>query len=157
MKPYPCDCGGTLRQAKLKDVDLRPYFGVHAIAREAEGFRCDTCGWEVLAAPTITALRHQLAALLLQSPARLPPKHSSFLRLYLDLNQQELAKRMGITRKTVSQWESKGGISPQHDLLLRLLVYTQLEASSRPPLAVLDHVRTGAAKAKGPPLVVRAA
>jgi DNA-binding transcriptional regulator YiaG len=152
-----CNCGGTLRPARLRDVDLRPYFGVDAVAKEAEGRRCDKCGGEVLTAPAITKLRNQLAAVILGSPERLPAKQLSFLRRYLDLTQQELAKKMGITRKTVSQWESKGGISPQHDLILRLLVYTRLDAAYRPELAVLDHVRTGAAKKAKGALIVRAA
>jgi DNA-binding transcriptional regulator YiaG len=154
MNNQRCDCGGTLRPARLKNVDLKIYFGVQAVALQADGLVCDQCGWSVLPAPTITALEHQLAARVLEMPERLPPVLLCFLRVYLNLTQKELAGRMGITRKTVNQWETRGAISPQHDLILRMLAYTKLEQAYRPQLAVLDHVRMAPAKTRRPSIVL---
>ncbi len=77
-----------------------------------------------------------------------------YLRKYLTLTQAELAKRMSVTWKTVNHWETTGDISPQNDLILRVLVYAQLTETRRPKAGVLDHVRTAPPKARPRPLVV---
>lgn len=130
-------------------MDLCPYFGVRAVAREVDGLRCDLCRGETIRGTEIAQLRNQLVALLLALPERLSKEMLYFLRLYLDYTQKELAERMGITRKTVAEWEGKGKISPQHDLILRTLAFARLSETT-----MLDHVRTAAPRSKRPPLVV---
>jgi len=149
-----CDCGGTLKKTKLTGFDLAPYLGLKARADGVPGLRCDHCDWETLPGETINAALHAVAALLLGQEERLEIDRARYLRKYLGLTQAELGKRMSVTRKTVNQWESTGDISPQHDLILRALVYAQLAEASRPAAGVLDHVRTAPPKARPKPLVV---
>ncbi len=149
-----CDCGGTLRPAQLKDFDLKTYVGVPAIARAIQGYRCDRCGYETIDSAVMLTAANALAGMILSTPERLSKQVLRFLRLRLDLTQQELAKKMGVARKTVNEWETKGAISPQNDHLLRVLVYVHLNEAFRPRLSVLEHVATAAPRSKLAPLVV---
>jgi DNA-binding transcriptional regulator YiaG len=150
-----CDCGGMLKKAKLTDFDLTPYLGLKVRVEHIEGLHCDRCGWETLPGERINAALHAVAALLLAQPERLDADRARYLRKYLGLTQAELGARMSVTRKTVNQWETANEISPQHDLILRALVYAHLTEASRPSPGVLDHVRTAPPKVRPRPLVVR--
>ena len=149
-----CDCGGVLKPAKLTNFDLQEYLGIKAVADEVRGLRCNRCGWETLPGTTINFAMHAVASLLLNLEERLPPGLARYLRKYLSITQKELAKRMGVTRKTVNQWETSISISPQHDLILRTLVYAKLSDFVKPKPHALDHVRTAPPKARPPRLVV---
>jgi transcriptional regulator with XRE-family HTH domain len=74
---------------------------------------------------------------LIESDDRLRPDSARYLRKYLGLTQLELSKRVGVSRKTVNQWESSALISPQHDFILRTLVYAELAG-----VRYLSRVRT---------------
>ncbi len=100
------------------------------------------------------AAQRAVAAMMLEIPERLPKDCCRFLRIYLECTQKELAERMGVTRKTVNEWETKGRISPQNDLILRAMVFGKLTEALRPSGAI-DHVRTAAPRAKLLPLVVK--
>ena len=154
MKDIKCDCGGTVKPAKLAEFDLTEDLGIKVTAPDVHGLRCSRCGWETLPGRTMNAAMHAVAAMMLEIEERLPGDFARYLRKYLDLTQQELARRMGITRKTVNQWETARPISPQHDLILRTLVYAQLVDAARPTPNALDHVRTAPPKARPPRLVV---
>jgi DNA-binding XRE family transcriptional regulator len=149
-----CDCGGTMKKAKLTDFDLEPYLGLKVKATSVQGLRCDKCGWETLGGEEINSALHRVAGILLRQEERLETDRARYLRKYLGATQEGLAKRMSVTRKTVNQWETTGDISPQNDLVLRALVYAQLTAAMRPEAAVLDHVRTSPPKSRPRPLVV---
>lgn len=43
------------------------------------------------------------------------------MRLQLNLTQQQFAKRLGVTRATVSRWELKSGRYPVHAAYRRLI------------------------------------
>lgn len=151
-----CDCGGTLKPAKLASFDLTEYLGIKAVAHDVRGLRCNRCGWTTLPGKTIDLAMHVAAVAILEMDERIPADLARYLRKYLGLTQQELAKRMGITRKTVNQWETGAPISPQHDLILRALVYgARLPDFLRPRAATLDHVRTAPPRARHPLIVER--
>jgi DNA-binding transcriptional regulator YiaG len=154
-----CDCGGTLQPALLKDFDATEDLGLPVLVKQVRGLRCAKCGWETIDGKAFKEIATQAAALLLALPQRLSREQTIYLRKYLDLTQRELAARMGITRKTVSEWEMKGGrISPQNDLILRTLVFAHISASEPAPAGLrelaqaISHVRTAAPRAKLPPL-----
>lgn len=157
-----CDCGGTLRPVRLKDFDATEDLGVPVVVKQIQGLRCARCGFETLDGKTFKQVAAQAAAQIIALPERLPRPYLHYLRMYLDLTQKELAERIGITRKTVSEWEMQGGrISPQHDLILRVLVYVQLSAATPPPVGMpalrelaqaISHVRTAAPKRRPAPL-----
>ena len=161
MTAITCDCGGTLRPSLLHDFELTVYVGLPVRAKEIQGLRCDKCGWETIRGPAIGAATRQVAVLVLGLPERLSPAQAKFLRGLMGHTQKELAERMGITRKTVAEWEGKKGhISPQNDLILRILAYAKLLASESPSvvapelLQALTHIRTAAPKARRPPLEI---
>ena len=157
MKLIPCDCGGTMRPALLKSIDLTQDLGLPVTVHRIQGERCDKCGWQTLPGPAFEVVRRAVAVQLVQQTERLGPAQARFLRTFLGLIQQELAKRMGITRKTIVEWEGKGRISPQNDLLLRTLVFAHLDADKRPPGEAIDHVRTAAPKVRPAPIILQAA
>ena len=76
--------------------------GLPAIARSIQGYRCDRCGYETIDAAVMLAAANALAGMILDTPERLSKQVLRFLRLRLDLTQQELAKKMGVARKTVN-------------------------------------------------------
>jgi DNA-binding transcriptional regulator YiaG len=154
-----CECGGALRPALLKDFDATEDLGLPIVVKQVRGLRCGTCEWETIDGKAFKEIATQAAALLLGLPQRLSREQTIYLRKYLDLTQRELAARMGITRKTVSEWEMKRGrISPQNDLILRTLVFAQISASEpraealRELAQAINHVRTAAPKARPQPL-----
>ena len=61
---------------------------------------------------------------------------------------------MGITRKTVVEWEGKGRISPQHDMLLRAQVYAHLGPRFRPGAGIFERVRMAAPRVRLPPVQI---
>ena len=150
-----CDCGGSLKPAKLPSFDLTEDLGVKATAYEVRGLRCNHCGWATLPGRTLDLAMHAVAATMLGFEERLPHEFARYLRKYLGLTQRELAVRMGVTRKTVNQWETGGDISPQNDLILRTLIYAQLSDVARPGASAIDHVRTAPPKTRTPRLVVK--
>ena len=149
-----CDCGGTLMAAVLSDFDLTDYLGVRAAADRVRGLRCNRCGWETITGEMIELAVVAVAASALEMEERLPSDLGRFLRKYLGYTQLELAKRMGITRKTVNQWETGDSISPQHDLILRALVFAHLIETARPKASAIDHVRMALPKKRSPRIVV---
>jgi DNA-binding transcriptional regulator YiaG len=150
-----CDCGGTLEEATLRDVDLEPYLGLHARSETAPGLRCNRCGWETLPGLAVDAATHTAAMMLLATPGRLPAAHARFLRKFVGATQAELASRMGVTRKTVNEWENgRQPISPTNDLVLRALVFASSPIKLRQAAAELDHVRTAKPSAKPRAVVV---
>jgi DNA-binding XRE family transcriptional regulator len=150
-----CDCGGTLKSSTLTNYDLTEDLGIKAIVGEVRGLRCNRCGWETLPGKTIDHAVHVVAAQIVRLDQRLSHDLARFLRKYLGLTQEGLAKRMGITRKTVNQWETDGQISPQHDLLLRAFVAANGRATWEAGAQALDHVRTALPKAKHRLVVAR--
>lgn len=70
----------------------------------------------------------------------LSARDSRRLRHYLGLTQEDLARRMGITRLTVARWEGLTIISPQNEYILRLIVISTMPVSTWPKIP-LSHVR----------------
>ena len=138
-----CDCSGALKRAwPITNFDLSTYFGFSVQAERVKGWRCGRCGWETIPGALVDELRHVVAAALLAQTSLLAADRARFLRKYLRYTQAESASKMGVTRKTVNQWENRGTISPQHDLTLRALVFAQMPEAHRPSPEVLGSVRT---------------
>ena len=71
-------------------------------------------------------------------PHRFTAGFARYLRRSMQITQQELADRMGIARETVASWESNlKEISPQHDLILRVLVSNHARGSEALPTKVV--------------------
>jgi DNA-binding transcriptional regulator YiaG len=137
-----CDCGGELKPAALENYDFSGYCGFSVLLKGVPGLKCSKCSGETIDGGIINALLKIMVVEVTKVESRLPADEAKFLRRILGATQQELANRMGIARETVAKWEcGEQPISPQHDLILRVIVLTPLLAKDRhliPPNHLAD-------------------
>ncbi len=97
----------------------------HVILKGIEVSECATCGSEAVAIPRIVQLHRVLAEQFVKQQRMLAPSEIRFLRKHIGLSSLDLATRMGVTRETVSRWESGAqSMGPGADRLLRVLLMT---------------------------------
>jgi transcriptional regulator with XRE-family HTH domain len=138
---WKCECGGTLKLTTLSNFDFARYSGIPAFLDGAPGWKCSSCGREILTGEVINASLFFIAMHVTALPHRLPAELARYLRRSMQITQQELADRMGIARETVAGWESNlKEISPQHDLILRVLTLNQAQGSAALPAKIAVHV-----------------
>lgn len=123
MKCDECDGRLTIERGAVRRYDIGglPHVELHGI----EVSRCTSCGKEEIAIPRISQLHHVLSERFVKQQRMLAPSEIRFLRKHVGLSSADLAKTMGVTRETVSRWES--GANPMGavaDRLLRLIVVT---------------------------------
>ncbi len=84
---------------------------------------CPDCGEREVEIPRITELNRVLSRVLLCQSTRLTGPQIRFLRKHLGLSGTDFARRMGVSKSTVSRWESdKQKIGSSNDRLLRMMV-----------------------------------
>jgi putative zinc finger/helix-turn-helix YgiT family protein len=113
-------------------------------------YRCPRCGEEEVAIPRIEELHRVIATTLATRKARLTPGEIRFLRTYLGLSSVDFARRMGVTKETVSRWERKDAplaMKVPIERLLRLMVLFEKPVKDY-PLARLDETATEAPHAE---------
>src|SRR5438552_2620699 len=135
-----CECGGSMRRARLKEFDFSALAGLPVIVRDLPGLRCARCGAETLSGQVIDELLERVALELVRQEPRLRSEQARFLRKRLGLTQHELAARMALNRQTVAKWETeREAISPQNDMALRALVLGKHGPGETAAGAVWDH------------------
>jgi DNA-binding transcriptional regulator YiaG len=82
-------------------------------------FRC-ACGQEYIQLPGAQEVHNQVASALLNKPSLLTGPEAKFLRKWLRLTSDDLAKALGYTRVSVSRMENKGRLTVATERLLRL-------------------------------------
>jgi len=119
------DCGGQMtvehRAVRRYELGGLPHVELHGVAVA----RCATCGAEEMAIPRIEQLHRVLASHFIRQSRAVTSTEVRFLRKHIGLATADFAKCMGVSRETVSRWET--GTKPmgaQADRLLRLLVAT---------------------------------
>lgn len=133
-----CECGGTFKPVTLRSFDFSRYSGLPSVLDGAPGWRCDACQREMLHGQVINASLFFIAMGIVGLPHRLSAGFARYLRRSMQITQQELADRMGIARETVASWESGlKEISPQHDLILRVLMSNHARGSEALPNKVV--------------------
>lgn len=121
-----CDeCGGrvtTERNAVRRyEIGGLPHIELHGV----EVSRCEACGKEDIAIPRIEQLHRVIAATMVKQRRMLAPVEIRFLRKHIGLSGADFAQRMGVSRETVSRWETgANAMGAVADRLLRLLVLT---------------------------------
>ncbi len=149
MKCLHCGGGMTVRQETR-----RSYAGLEGVIIEGVEVRhCPGCGEEEVSYANVEQLHAQLTMQLAQKEAALTPREIRFLRTYLGLSSVDLAKRMGVTKETVSRWERVDkplAMSTTADRLLRLMAVHEQPITAY-PLEQLERV----AISKPAPLRVR--
>ncbi len=161
-----CECGGTFKPVTLRRFDFSRYAGLPSFLDGAPGWRCGSCQREMLHGQVVNASLFFIAMDIVGFPHRLTAGFARYLRRSMQITQQELADRMGIARETVASWESSlKEISPQHDLILRVLMSNHARSSEAIPtkvlvdiandvMATLSSVRSEPAPRKTPDLLV---
>jgi len=98
--------------------------GVPALLLGIEIYRCPNCGEYEIVIPCHSGLLRFIAHKLLEKPSRFAGNEIAYLRKYLDMTADELAKQIGVKRGTISRWERNSErIGIVADRLLRMLVY----------------------------------
>ncbi len=125
-KTYRCyECGGQMV------ASVEPYVldqgGLKVTLEDLEVRRCRTCGEDAVAIPKLGPLMRAIAAAIVTDPYRFGPAEIRFLRTFLDWQGTELAQVLGVTKVSVSRWETgKAEISSAADRALRFAVLLKL-------------------------------
>lgn len=121
-----CDeCGGQMtveRNAKRRyEIGGLP----HVVLQGVEVSQCKDCGKEEIAIPRIGQLHHVIAMALAKQPRMLAPSEIRFLRKHTGHSTGDIAQAMGVSRETISRWETGAkSMSALADRLLRVIVLT---------------------------------
>ncbi len=130
------ECGGTLQ------IEERPYRyrfegGLAVTLENATVLRCTSCGAESVAIHAPARLHRAVAAALVQKPNRLDGPEVAFLRHHLDMTGEALSRHLGVSKTSVSRWETgREPIGQVPDRLLRTLVMLH-DWQTRPDLGLL--------------------
>lgn len=118
-----------------------PHVELHGV----EVARCPSCGTEDVGIPRIEQLHHVLAVHFINQTRMLAPTEVRFLRKKLGLSTVDFAQCMGVSRETVTRWETGANpIGPVADRLVRLLVATYIpttDYAARDALCGIDSSR----------------
>lgn len=145
-----CDeCGHGMKVDE--NAERRYDFGglPHVTLRGLRVTTCPKCGAEDVGIPKIEQLHRVLATHFLNQTRPLAPNEVRFLRKYIGLSTADFARCAGVTRETVSRWETGAvAIGPVADRLVRLLVATSTpveDYAAKDALCGIDSTR-GATK-----------
>ena len=130
----PClECGGALRTAQ------RPYRyrfegGLSVTLENATVMTCVACGAESVAIHAPARLHRAVAEAVVRKASRLAASEVAFLRHHLDMTGEQMARHLGVSKTSVSRWETgREPIGQVPDRLLRTLVLLQ-DWQARPDL-----------------------
>lgn len=117
------DCGATMEMerhaVRRYGIGGLPHVELHGI----EVSRCSTCGQEEVGIPRVGQLHRVLAETFVKQARMLAPVEIRFLRKHVGLSTGNFAEMMGVSRETVSRWETgKNVMGATADRLLRLIV-----------------------------------
>ena len=127
-----CDeCGGAVTAerpaVRRYDIGGLPHVELHGIEVE----RCNECGKEEISIPRIGQLHNVLSTMFVTQPRMLANVEIRFLRKHIGLSTAEFAEMMGVSRETVSRWETgTNKMGAVADRLLRLLVLSHQPTQS---------------------------
>jgi len=120
-----CQSVVTIEKNAVRRYDLGglPHIELHGV----EVARCSACGIEDIGIPRIEQLHRVLATHFINQTRALAPVEIRFLRKHIGLSTTDFAKCMGVSRETVSRWETGNKpMGAQADRLIRLLVATSM-------------------------------
>ncbi len=123
MRCLQCD-----GQTKVRPGPVR-YEGAglaHVYLDGLEVRECAECGDVLVRIPRVEELHRRLAEGVATKEQRLSPDEIRFLRKYLGLSGQDLARRLKVRPETVSRWEhGKQSLRESVELALRLLALVE--------------------------------
>jgi putative zinc finger/helix-turn-helix YgiT family protein len=84
-------------------------------------YKCTSCGETEVEIPAMEELHCLIGLFVLYQPDRLGSAEVRYLRKHMGYSQDELASYVGVTRGTITRWESGGTIRIDQDKALRQL------------------------------------
>jgi putative zinc finger/helix-turn-helix YgiT family protein len=135
------DCGGML-ETERRSYRYRFEGGLSVTLENATILRCVTCAGESVAIHAPARLHRAVAAAVVKKPSRLASSEVAFLRHHLDMTGEEMAQHLGVTKTSVSRWETgREPIGQVPDRLLRTLVLLR-DWEVRPDLGLFARLGT---------------
>jgi len=135
-------CGGAMTTAR-ENYLYRECGLAHVTLVGIAVARCRHCGEHEAIIPRVEQLHVAIAATIARKPPRLLPEEIRFLRRHLGWSGGDFAAHLGVSRETVSRWETGATpMGPVAERLLRLAAVTRLPGESD-TLSVLRHVARG--------------
>jgi putative zinc finger/helix-turn-helix YgiT family protein len=135
---------------RVRQETRRSYAGLEDVIVEGvEVAHCPNCGEEEVSYGNVEQLHRLLALQLAEKEEALTPREVRFLRTYLGLSGTHLARRMGVTKETVSRWERVDQPLPMRgtaERLLRLMVVYERPVSEYP----LERLEKAATRSAAP-------
>lgn len=86
-------------------------------------YLCSSCGESEIEIPHMEELHLLLAFFIVFQPKSLQADEIRYLRKYLDYSQEEFASKLGVTRVTVTRWETGSTIRKDRDKHIRRLFF----------------------------------
>lgn len=135
------ECGEAM---KARTESRRGYAGLKDLTIDGVEVRhCDSCGETEVVYNNIEGMNQAIALGLAKKKPALVPEEIRFLRTYLGLSTEDLARRMGVTRDSVTRWERVAdkpvSMGSTAERLLRLMAVHESPVSDY-PLEQLDEV-----------------
>jgi putative zinc finger/helix-turn-helix protein, YgiT family len=116
------ECGGPMKVSQRAHL-YRFEGGLAVTVEKATVMTCSNCGAESVAIRAPLRLHRAVAAVVVRKPSRLAPAEVAFLRHHLDMTGEKLARHLGVSKTSVSRWETgREPIGQVPDRLLRTLV-----------------------------------
>lgn len=133
-----CRTCGSPMKSRTGDWNLEGLDNV--VVRGVTYYQCEN-GHEDMTVVGLGPLMRKVAEMVARKASSLSVRERRFLRNALELGVSELADRMGVSRETVSRWESetsKQAMGGPAERLLRLMVVT---GKATPDRIAADHFR----------------
>ena len=132
-------CGALMRTSR-ENYLYRESGLSHVTLVGVEVGRCPRCGEHEAVIPKIEQLHSAIATAIASKAPRLASEEVRFLRKHLGWSGGEFAAHLGVSRETVSRWETgAAAMGPVAERLLRLAALTR-ERAAPDSLSVLKQI-----------------
>ena len=118
-------CGGTMKSSR-ENYLYRESGLARVTLVGVEVGRCPRCGEHEAVIPKVEQLHGAIATAISRKASRLLPEEIRFLRKHLGWSGSDFAAHLGVSRETVSRWETGAAtMGPVAERLLRLAAATR--------------------------------